>query len=255
MTEDAQKSSWPAMAAPSGDDSPAPGLYVVALPIGDYQDLSFRAANLLARADLILCESKAKAGHLSRHLDISTPAHTYPRQAPPDKLEAWLRGLWSPDRRLVLIADAGTPGISDPGARIVALARRLEIPVHPVPGPTALTAALSVSGYQANPFLFLGFLPPKAGSRRNILRKYTDFEGLIILYESVHRVEKTLADIFAVWQPTGEVMVARELTKTHEQVVFLRDPAEFAEKVVSKGEFCLIINRSAHERKKWDKTR
>ncbi|MCE9501392.1 MAG: rRNA (cytidine-2'-O-)-methyltransferase, partial [Leptospira sp.] len=149
-----------------------------------------------------------------------------------------------------LISDAGTPGISDPGSRFVRFIRSQELPIIPIPGPSTLSAILSVSGFQANPSIFLGFLSEKKGKKEKELQKYTDFEGIIVFFESVHRIGHTL-DLVKNIYPDSGILIGRELTKLHEELVYI--PAGKLinpDNIMKKGEFVVLINNHSKKNSK-----
>ena len=198
--------------------SDEPGrVYVVATPIGNLEDLSPRALRVLREVDLIACEDTRRTGKLCSHFDISTSrlslhAHNEERRIP--RLIARLEA----GEDVALVSDAGTPLISDPGARLVAAAIGKGIPVVPVPGPSALLAAVVASGLAARPFTFVGFLPRKGRARADWLARLRELPGAIVLFEAPGRVRATLRDLHEELGPR-EVAVARELTKRYEEIV------------------------------------
>lgn len=219
-----------------------PGLYVVATPIGNLDDLSQRAVDVLSRCDNIACEDTRKTGQLLARFDIRRPTlscheHNEKSRAAgiADRIDA--------GGSVALVSDAGTPAISDPGFRIVRECRRRGLPVIPVPGPSAVTTALCASGLPTNGYLYAGFLPPKSSARRRFLEQYADFPYTVVLYESSHRIGKFAAEIVDVFGPERVVCLARELTKLHE--TFLVGPAEKVAAQLTgpnlKGEFTVII--------------
>ena len=199
--------------------SNAPGrVYVVATPIGNLDDLSPRARRVLAEeVALIACEDTRHTAVLCQRFDIRTPrvslhAHNEAARVP-QLLERLARG-----ESLALVSDAGTPLVSDPGERLVRAALDAGFEVIPVPGPSAVTAALVASGFAPTPFAFFGFLPRKGGARRDALAELGRFAGTLVLYEAPGRVAHTLADLHAALG-LRRVAICRELTKLHEQVV------------------------------------
>ena len=191
-------------------------LYVVATPIGNLEDLTFRALRVLKEVDLIAAEDTRRTRILLAHHGIATPTTSYFEQ------NKWRKGrellqLLQGGRAIALVTDAGTPGISDPGSHLVGLSHDAGIPVIPVPGPTALAAALSVAGFAADRFIFEGFLPTRPGRRLARLKALKVAGRPVVLYEAPHRVLKTLE---AVQQVFGEIelVCCRELTKQFEEV-------------------------------------
>ncbi len=232
-------------AASSGNASltPQPGcLYVVATPIGNLADLTERARELLMRVDLVACEDTRTTGVLLKHLGASqelVPYHDHNETAAAENLLSELQA----GRSVAIVCDAGTPALSDPGFRIARACRRANVPVVPVPGPSALTATLCAAGLPTNGFFFAGFLPPKSAARIRFLSEYQDFGYTIALYESCHRVAKLAAEIVTVLGPNRVVCIAKEITKLHE--TFLVGPVGEVntrlQRLSQKGEFVVLI--------------
>jgi 16S rRNA (cytidine1402-2'-O)-methyltransferase len=216
-------------------------LFVVATPIGNLEDVTLRALRVLREADLIACEDTRRTRTLLAHHGISTPTTSYFEH---NKLRkgAYLLGLLREGKTIALVTDAGTPGISDPGSLLVREARAAGIPVVPVPGPSALTAALSISGLPSAGVVFEGFLPIRPGRRRRRLVELAALGSTIVLYESPHRVLATLGAIGEVFGEI-EVLMARELTKQFEEVVWATPSAhvERLARTEPRGEFTLVI--------------
>lgn len=190
-------------------------LYIVATPIGNLEDISARALRVLREADCVACEDTRQTLKLLNHYGIQarlTPFHSYnmKRQAP------HLLGLLEAGRSVALVTDGGTPGVSDPGSYLVALARERGFGVSPVPGPSALAAILSVAGYSGPSVSFAGFLSPKAGRRRRRLAELLAREEALVLYESPHRLLKLLEEL-AELAPERVCLLGREMTKLHEE--------------------------------------
>lgn len=214
-------------------------LYIVATPIGNLEDISFRAIRILKEVDLILCENKKNSARLLSHYEIKTSTQTL-FQAEDEKL-SWIPDLIIEGKNLAYISDAGTPGLSDPGANLVRICRKKEISVIPIPGASALATMISISGFQANPSFFLGFLSEKKNRKRNELIEYKDLEGVIIIYESVYKLKDTLEIISEVF-PESEVLIGRELTKIHEEFILCKSSEIKNLKLIEKGEFVVLIN-------------
>ena len=233
----------------SPSHQPQPGrLYVVSTPIGNLGDISDRARILLDQVDLVACEDTRVTTKLMRHIGANTPLVAYHEHNERTKAVELAEEL-SAGKSLALVSDAGTPGISDPGFRIVRECRRRGLPVEAVPGPCALTALLSVSGLPTNGFLFVGFLPPKGSARRSFLEKHRDFAFTLALYESCHRIGKCLGDIVSTLGPERVVALGKELTKIHE-TVFVGSARKVAEQLASvavKGEFTVLIAPASFE--------
>ena len=222
----------------------APALYVVATPIGNLADITLRAIEVLRAADLVACEDTRHARPLLDRHGIRTPLlalHQHNEAATAQRVVAELAA----GRRVALISDAGTPGISDPGSRTVAAVRAAGFPVVPLPGANAAATALSAAGLEAPHFLFAGFLPTRAAARRDALSQLAGVDALLVFYEAPHRVAETVADLAAVLGGTRELVIARELTKLFEQIVRLplTDAAEWlaADDNRRRGEFVLIV--------------
>lgn len=189
-------------------------LYIVATPIGNLEDITARALRVLAESDLIACEDTRRTKILLSHYNISKPTVSYHQHSQLTRLEFIVSQLKF-GKSVALVSDAGTPGISDPGGRLVAAALVEGISVVPIPGPSALTALASVAGFPMDRFLFLGFLPHKKG-RETILHNITSSTVPVVFYESPHRIVKTLQ---ALAKGDGQVVVGRELTKKFEEIV------------------------------------
>jgi 16S rRNA (cytidine1402-2'-O)-methyltransferase len=193
-------------------------LWVVATPIGNLADLAPRAREVLGRATVVLCEDTRRTRTLYRSLGIPAPrlvsCYAQNEAARVDEALALLSG----GADVALVSDAGTPGLSDPGGRIVEAAHAAGIDVHAVPGPSAIAAALSVSGFNAAPFQFLGFPPRRAGDRRRFVEDAQRWPGTIVLLEAARRLAPLLDD-WAALDPDRGAVIARELTKTHEEIL------------------------------------
>src|SRR3989344_1361834 len=193
-------------------------LFVVGTPIGNLEDVTLRALRILKEVDAILCEDTRVTAKLLARYEIRKPLVSYHEHSKRPKTAEILEMLRE-GKNLALVTDAGTPGISDPGARLVAAVRSelLDVRIEVIPGPSALTAALSVSGIAADEFVFLGFLPHKKG-RKTALDGIAREKRPVVLYESPHRIQKLMNEL-AERVPEWSVVVARELTKIHEQIV------------------------------------
>ncbi|HWA10286.1 MAG TPA: 16S rRNA (cytidine(1402)-2'-O)-methyltransferase [Opitutaceae bacterium] len=222
---------------------PQPGhLYVVATPIGNLADLTERARAILGSVDVIACEDTRTTGAMLSRLGVRrelVPYHEHNETEAAEQLAAQLAA----GRSVAVVSDAGTPGLSDPGFRLVRACRRRGLPVVPIPGPSAVAAVLSASGLPTNGFLFAGFLPPKSAARIAFLEKYRAFDYTLALYESCHRIDKFVAEITATLGPARVIGVAKEVTKLHE--TFLVGPAADVEARLArtslKGEFVVLI--------------
>jgi len=192
----------------------SPGLYIVATPIGNLADITRRAADVLGRCDAIACEDTRVTRKLMQHLGVSKPLWRYDDHASHEDRARLLQAMR--DKAVVLVSDAGTPLVSDPGYRLVREARSLGIAVTPLPGASAALAALTVSGLPSDRFLFAGFLPPKDKARSDTLNELANVRATLVFFETGPRLLKALAAIGEAL-PGREVAVARELTKLHEE--------------------------------------
>lgn len=192
-------------------------LYVVATPLGNLEDMTLRAIRILKEAELIAAEDTRTTRKLLHHYGIQTPQTSYFEHNELQKAEAILSRLQE-GQKVALVSEAGTPGISDPGFRLIRLAIRHDIPVVPIPGSSAAMAALSVSGLPTDSFLFLGFLPSKPAKRRKAIERWKDWDRTLILYESPHRLVAALSDLLEILG-NREIALARELTKKFEEVL------------------------------------
>jgi 16S rRNA (cytidine1402-2'-O)-methyltransferase len=220
-------------------------LYIVATPIGNLEDITFRAVRVLKEVDIIASEDTRQTRKLLDHYGIRKPQISYHEHNEKSRAEELLGELQS-GKNIALVSDAGTPLIADPGYRLVDLAREAGVAVSPVPGPSAIVAALSASGLPSDSFLFHGFLPPKSTQRRKLLEQLKPSESTLIFYETPHRIVQALSDIEAVLG-ARPIVLARELTKLHEEFLWgtareLRQTLEQRSSV--KGEFVLMIGKS-----------
>jgi len=219
-------------------------LYLVATPIGNLEDITLRALRTLRECHLVAAEDTRRTGLLLRHFDISKPMISYFQFNEAKRSEEILERLQR-GQKVALVTDAGTPGISDPGERVVQAALKAGLRVEPVPGPCALIAALTASGLSTDEFHFVGFLPHKSGQRRKKLEALTEIAGTLVLYESPYRIEKLLTELQEIF-PARQIVLARELTKKFEE--YLRGtPAELLVTVGKrrlKGEFVVLIEGS-----------
>jgi len=227
----------------------APGLYLVATPIGNLEDITLRAIRVLKQADLIACEDTRQTQKLLNHYGIDTPTISYHEHneavRATELVEKLAHGL-----RVAVVTDAGTPGISDPGFRLVSLAIGRGLPVVSIPGAAAFVSAVVASGLPSEAFSFRGFLPPKSAARRRELEQIRNSAQTEIFYEAPHRILAALEDALAVLGSERRIVVARELTKIHEE--FLRGTAAQVLDIVKgrgdmKGEIVLMIGPGGEE--------
>ncbi len=216
-------------------------LYVVATPIGNLEDITLRALRILKEVDLIAAEDTRHTKQLLNHFDIHTPLISYYREKEAERSEELVQKLLAGDT-IALVSDAGTPGISDPGAVLVKKAREAGITIVPLPGPSALTAALSAAGITDGTFLFLGFPPAKKGQRQKLLSTFVEAPWALVFYESPHRIDALLADVLAILGDR-QAFWARELSKLYEdlQAGSISQLLALATGKKNRGEFVLII--------------
>ena len=216
-------------------------LYIVATPIGNLADITLRAIETLKTVDLIAAEDTRHTKILLDKYGINTRMTSYFEYNKVQKSEYLLKVLQE-GKAVALVSDAGTPGISDPGYKIIRMCIDNKIQVVPIPGPSGLVAALTISGKPTNEFTFVGFLSPKPIKRKNQLKRLHDEGRTVILYESVHRIEKLLADILDVYGDT-QLVVAREVTKKFEEVLRenTSDILKHFQSNPPRGEFIVIL--------------
>ncbi len=254
-----EQAAEPDLELPPPDRPLAPGLYLVGTPIGNLEDITLRAIRVLRSVDRIACEDTRQTQKLLNHLNIATPTvscHLHnERERTLELIEALKAG-----KSIALVSDAGMPGISDPGGWLTQAAIAAGIAVYPIPGANAAISALVASGLPTGEFEFLGFLPEKAGSRRSALealleaathraadRKDHAEAKTLVFYEAPHRILEALADLESVWGPDLRVVVARELTKLHEE--FVRGTVtdvrtNLAQRERVRGEITLLVEAS-----------
>ena len=220
-------------------------LYVVATPIGNLGDITHRALETLRAADVIACEDTRHTRHLLDHFGIRAACfalYEHNERAAADRIIALLRE----GKRVALVSDAGTPGISDPGAKAVAAVRAAGFAVVPLPGPSAAIAALSAAGLADEHFLFAGFLPAKVGARGTAIERLKSVPAALVFYEAPHRIEETIADLAAYLETVRTLVVARELSKRFEEIAVmpLADGLAWlaADDNRRRGEFVLIVS-------------
>jgi len=223
-------------------------LYIVSTPIGNREDITLRALRILKEVDLIAAEDTRHTGLLLKHFGIQTPLTSYFEGNESRKKEFILSKL-TQGEQVALVSDAGTPGISDPGFRLIQTAVEHQIAIVPIPGASAVIAALSVSGLPTDAFVFRGFLPHKTKKRRDLLETLVDVMETLIFYESPHRISETLKDIYEVLGDR-KIALTRELTKIYEEV--LRGKVSEIQLQIGerklKGEITLVISgKTRHE--------
>jgi 16S rRNA (cytidine1402-2'-O)-methyltransferase len=221
-------------------------LSIVATPIGNLEDMTYRAVRVLSVADYILCEDTRVTGILKQRYEIDTPLKRYDAHASDQTHKNIIEDLQE-GKHIALVSDAGTPGVSDPGVLLVQQARTAEILIEAIPGPSSVTAALSIAGITGNQFTFLGFVPQKKG-RETFFKSLHDQVQPVMCLESTHRILKALEQL-SVAQPEAKVYLGRELTKMHEEML-VGTAAELllqleVTPVKQKGEFVMIVDTRA----------
>jgi 16S rRNA (cytidine1402-2'-O)-methyltransferase len=246
MKESAQECAEHAVASQRPSQATGPALYLVATPIGNLEDISFRAVRVLKEVDRIACEDTRQTQKLLNHYGITTRTISYHEHNEMTRSAELVKDMQE-GASVALVTDAGMPGISDPGYRLISLAIRHHLPVVPVPGASAFLAALVASGLPTDSFRFSGFLPAKRGERRAALEAIRTSPRTQVFYEAPHRIVEALADVVEVLGEDRHVVIAREVTKLHEE--FLRGRA--GEVVVTlkardgvKGEITLLIGKA-----------
>ena len=226
-----------------------PSLYLVGTPIGNLEDISLRALRILKEVDLIACEDTRQTAKLLNHYGVETRTISYHQHNELTRSAELIMHL-EQGHSIALVTDAGMPGVSDPGFRLVSLAIRHKIPVVPIPGASAFLSALVASGLPTDSFVFHGFLPSKLGQRRKLLEEIQHSARTQIFYEAPHRLLGTLEDVVDVLGPQRRVVVAREVTKIYEE--FLRVTAaeayeDFKKREEVRGEITLLIGRAEEQ--------
>jgi len=230
----------------------AAGLYLVATPIGNLEDITLRAVRVLKQADLIACEDTRQTQKLLNHYGITTRTSSYHEHNEMTRSAELVLDLEG-GARVALVTDAGMPGISDPGFRLISLAIRHHIAVVPIPGASAFLAALVASGLPTDSFRFSGFLPPKSGQRRQMLESIKASPRTQVFYEAPHRIKEAVQDVVEILGGERQLVVAREVTKIHEE--FLRGRASDILGTLDargdiKGEITLLIGKAEEGQQK-----
>jgi 16S rRNA (cytidine1402-2'-O)-methyltransferase len=223
-----------------------PALYIIATPIGNLEDITLRALRVLREAKLIAAEDTRKTRRLLTHYDIRTPVTSYYEHNKLTKLDYILGKLGEAD--VALVSEAGMPGISDPGYELIVAAAKRNITIVPVPGASAVTTALAVSGLPTDRFTFTGFLPNKSSARRKALESIADEPGTIIVLEAPHRLNAALEDILGVLGDR-RIAIGRELTKLHEEIYRGTVSQAINHFKEPRGEFTLVIEGRTAEKK------
>jgi len=217
-------------------------LYIVSTPIGNMEDITLRALRILKEVDLIAAEDTRRTGLLLKHFGIQAPLTSYFEGNELKKRDFIIAKL-KEGKKVALVSDAGTPGISDPGFRLIQLAIENQFPIVPIPGSSAVITALSVSGLPTDAFLFKGFLPHKSKKKRDLLKELEHVRETLIFYESPHRISETLRDVLEILGDR-EIVLTRELTKVYEEIIRGK-VSEILNQVGDrslKGEITLVIS-------------
>lgn len=218
-------------------------LHIVSGPVGNLEDITLRALETLKNVDLILSEDTRETDKLLKHYKIDAPQISY-RDQNHDKVFPRIWETLKEGKSLALISDSGTPLISDPGFKLVRELRARDIPVTAVPGPSAVVAALSISGLPTDKFIFLGFLPKSSGKRNDLLTTYGNLDSTLVIYESPHRIVKLLTEIQKILG-SRMVCVAKDLTKMYESVLTGRvgDILKNTDVFKEKGEYVVLVSK------------
>ncbi|OHD62825.1 MAG: 16S rRNA (cytidine(1402)-2'-O)-methyltransferase [Spirochaetes bacterium RBG_13_51_14] len=223
-------------------------LYIIATPIGNLGDITVRAIDTLKHtAGVIYCEDTRQTRKLLDHYGIATATQSLHTHSSPRTIEGAINHLLA-GTSVAYVTDSGTPGLSDPGSKLVSAARARGIPVCPVPGPSALTAIVSISGYRGKNIAFAGFLSKKENKRKAELSALKEFDGMIVLYESPYRIKKLLHAIKEVF-PGRDLLIGREMTKFHEEFIFgsIEKLISDIRDIKEKGEFTVTIFNNKHD--------
>lgn len=222
-----------------------PALYVVATPIGNLGDITMRALSVLRAADIIACEDTRHTARLASHFGLAAQMVAVHQHNERESAQRLIDAV-SAGKVVALVSDAGTPAVSDPGARVVRVCQEAGCAVVPLPGPSAVVTALSASGLLDDHFVFVGFLPNKQAARRAAIRAWANVPAALVFYESPHRIVDAVADLAVELEPTRELVIAREITKTFEQIVRLplAQAADWlaADDNRQRGEFVLLVS-------------
>jgi 16S rRNA (cytidine1402-2'-O)-methyltransferase len=246
MKHDGDDSAHAAAVREKSTHAAGPALYIVGTPIGNLEDITLRAVRVLKEVDVIACEDTRQTQKLLNHYGITTRTISYHEHNEMTRSAELVKEMQE-GASVALVTDAGMPGISDPGFRLISLAIRHHLPVVPIPGASAFLAALVASGLPTDSFRFSGFLPAKRGERRAALEAIRSSPRTQVFYEAPHRIVETLADVVEILGNARHVVIAREVTKLHEE--FLRGRAgEVLETLTSrdgvKGEITLLIGKA-----------
>jgi 16S rRNA (cytidine1402-2'-O)-methyltransferase len=223
-------------------------LYIIATPIGNLGDITLRALEILKSVDLILCEDTRVAQKLLNHFEIKKPLQSY-HQHSDNKKTDYILDLFKQGKNIALVSDSGTPSISDPGNKLVEDATKEGVDVVPIPGPSAMTTIASVAGISMDKFIFMGFPPHKKG-RQTMFKEISESKYPVVIYESVHRIIKTLKELQQF--NDFDIVVGRELTKKFE-TIYRGRISEVVPQIEPRGEFVIIIPPLAGQAHKYEK--
>lgn len=218
-------------------------LYIVGTPIGNLEDMTLRSLRILKEEiSVIFCEDTRQTKKLLNNYNIDLPTYSLHSHSSVKIIDKAINIL-KENKNIAYITDCGTPSVSDPGSKLVQIVRENNLQVSPLPGCSALTSLVSVSGFSGKNIIFAGFLSKKEGKRINELNKLKEFSGIIVIYESPHRILKTLKAIFSVFEDT-EILIGREMTKFYEEFIHLKtnDDLSVLDSLKVKGEFSIAIN-------------
>ena len=229
-----------------------PKLYIVATPIGNLEDISLRALRVLKDSTLIAAEDTRTTKKLLVRYNIETPLTSFHEHNQARRTPQIIESLKYGD--VVLVSDAGVPVISDPGRQLIRKALDLKIPVSPIPGPSAITSALSVSGMNANKFIFTGFLPKRKTDRQKVLKEMRTSDATILIFESPHRLRDSLNDLLNILGDR-KITICRELTKKYEEILFTTISKALAHYDAPRGEFTLVVEGCPIKKDVWDDNR
>src|SRR5438270_13255520 len=224
-------------------------LFVVATPIGNLEDITYRAVRVLKEADLLACEDTRHTAKLLHHYGIDKPTVSYHEHNEAARAEELVAKLTA-GLNIAQVSDAGMPGISDPGYRVIKLAIERGVQVVPIPGASAVVAALAGSGLPTDSFQFLGFLPARSGERRTLLESVRDAQQTTVVYEAPHRIAETMQDVVELLETERPVVLARELNKLHEELIrgSVAEILPRAQPAELMGEMSMLIGRGTEER-------
>ena len=221
-------------------------LYVVSTPIGNLEDITLRALNTLKAVSLVAAEDTRRTTILLKHFGISTPTTSLHQHNEREKLALVLSRL-KEGESVALVSAAGTPVVADPGQRLIAAAREQGIPIVPIPGPSAVMAALAASGFEAAEFVFLGYAPSKSNDRKRWLSALNQEQRVVVFFETPHRIERLLSDASTILAERP-IVIGRELTKLHEQLISATTKSAPALNLPAKGEFTIVLGPKSTSR-------